>query len=132
MKAYHPWSKNRHIFILTELMEHFVKAVLPLATTRMAVPDAPPINLPGLPPLPALGTVAHDISALEDTNDNAGVQFRIFRMNAMKERERVEDSGIGNELMEMQQVIWPVEWLRVKDFSIDMLFEYKDDDGKVH
>jgi hypothetical protein len=113
-------------------MEHFVKAVLPLATTRMAVPDAPPINLPGLPPLPALGTVAHDISALEDTNDNAGVQFRIFRMNAMKERERVEDSGIGNELMEMQQVIWPVEWLRVKDFSIDMLFEYKDDDGKVH
>ncbi len=27
----------------------------------------------------------------------------------------------------MQQVLWPVEQLRLKDFSIDMLFEYEDD-----
>jgi hypothetical protein len=47
----------------------------------------------------------------------------------MVERERLEDSGIGDELMEMQQVLWPVEWLRLKDFAIDMLFEYKDDNG---
>jgi hypothetical protein len=81
-----------------------------------------------VPPLPALGAVAHNISALEDTNNNAGLQLR---MDAMKERERLEDCGIGDELMEMQQVIWPVEQLRVKDFPIDMLFEYKDDDGST-
>ena len=49
----------------------------------------------------------------------------------MVERERLEDSGIGNELMEMQKVLWPVERLRAKDFVIDMLFEYKEDDGST-
>ena len=88
----------------------------------------PPMNLPGLPSLPALGTVAHNITALEETNDSAGLQLR---MDAMVERERLKDSGIGNELMEMQQVLWPVEWLRAKDFVIDMLFEYEDDDGSI-
>ena len=37
----------------------------------------------------------------------------------------MEDSGIGNELMEMQQVLWPVEGLRAQDFVIDMLLELK-------
>jgi hypothetical protein len=49
-------------------------------------------------------------------------------MDAMVERERLEDSGIGDELIEMQQVLWPVERLMVHDFVIDMLFEYEDDD----
>ena len=92
------------------------------------MPDVPPMNLPGLPSLPALGTVAHNITALEETNDSAGLQLR---MDAMVERERLEDSGIGDELMEMQQVLWPVERLRAKDFVIDMLFEYEDDDGST-
>ena len=88
----------------------------------------PPMNIPGLPSLPSLGTVAHDITALEESNNSAGLQLR---MDAMVERERLEDSGIGDELMEMQQVLWPVERLRAKDFVIDMLFEYKDDDGST-
>jgi hypothetical protein len=50
--------------------------------------------------LPALGTVAHDITTLEDQNNNAGLQLRI---NAMVEQERLEDDGIGDELMEMQE-----------------------------
>jgi hypothetical protein len=49
-------------------------------------------------------------------------------MDAMVEQDRTEDSGIGNELMKMQQVLWPVERLMAQDFVIDMLFEYKDDD----
>jgi hypothetical protein len=44
------------------------------------------------------------------------------------EGERLEDSDIGDELMEMQQVLWQVEQLRLKDFAIDMLFEYEDED----
>ncbi len=99
--------------------------VLPLEDTEV-VPDAPPMNLPGLPSLPALGTVAHDVFALEEDNDNAGLQLRI---NAMVEQERLEDSGFGDELMEMQEVLWPIERLRSKDFAIDMLLGYEDDDG---
>jgi hypothetical protein len=38
------------------------------------------MNLPGLPSLPALGTVAHDITALEETNDSAGLQLRMDTM----------------------------------------------------
>ncbi len=59
-----------------------------------------------LPTLPALGTVAHDITTLEDQNNNAGLQLRI---NAMVERERLEDDGIGDELMEMQEILWPIK-----------------------
>jgi hypothetical protein len=52
-------------------------------------------------------------------------------MNAMVEQERLEDNGFGDELMEMQEVLWPIERLRAKDFDIDMLFEYKDEDGST-
>ena len=86
-KAYHPWSKNKHIFSPSELMDHFVKVVLPLDNTEVVVvlvPNAPPMNLPGLPSLPTLGTVAHDVNALAEKNDDAGLQLRI---NAMVERE---------------------------------------------
>jgi hypothetical protein len=31
--------------------------------------------------------------------------------NAMVERERLEDDGIGGELMEMQQILWPIKRL---------------------
>ncbi len=65
--------------------------------------------------MPALGTVAHDITALEETNNIAGLQLR---MDAMVEQERLEDSGIGDELMEIQQVLWPVEQLRAQYFVI--------------
>jgi hypothetical protein len=126
-KAYHPWSKNKHIFSPSELMEHFVKVVLPLDNTEV-VPTAPPMNLPGLPSLPTLGTVAHDVNALAERNDDAGLQLRI---NAMVERERLEDNGIGDELMEMQEMLWPIERLRAKDFAIDMLFECEEDDGST-
>jgi hypothetical protein len=49
----------------------------------------------------------------------------------MVEQERLEDDGIGDELMEMQEILWPIKRLRAKDFAIDMLFEYEDDDGST-
>jgi hypothetical protein len=52
-------------------------------------------------------------------------------MDAMVEQKRLEDSGIGDELMEMQLVLWPVEQLRAKDFVMDVLFEYEDNDGST-
>ena len=103
-KACHPWSRNKHNYTPTELMEHFVKVVLPLANTEV-VPDASPMNKPGLPSLPGLGTVAHDITALEESNDKTGLQLR---MDAMVEQEKLDGSGIDDEFMEMQQLLWPV------------------------
>jgi hypothetical protein len=41
----------------------------------------------------------------------------------------LEDSGFGDELMEMQEVLLPIKRLRAKDFA--MLFEYKDDNGST-
>ena len=58
--------------------------------------------------------------AREETNDSAGLQLR---MDAMVEQVRLENSGVGNELMKMQQVLWPVERLMAQDFVIDMLFD---------
>jgi hypothetical protein len=49
-------------------MEHFVKVVLPLDNTEVVVvlvPNAPPMNLPGLPSLPTLGMVAHKVTLLQ-------------------------------------------------------------------
>jgi len=39
------------------------------------------------------------------------------------EQERLEDDGIGDELMEMQEILWPIKRLWSNDFAIDMLFE---------
>jgi hypothetical protein len=127
VKAYHPWSRNKYVFSPTELTEHFVEVVLPLANTEV-MPDAPLLNLPGLSSLPTLGTVAHNNTALEKNNDNVGLQLKI---HAIVEQERLEDNGIGDEFMEMQQVLWVVKWLRAKDFAIYMLFEYKDNNGST-
>ena len=52
--------------------------------------------------------------------------------NAMVEGETLEDGGIGDELLEMQEILWPIKWLRAKDFAIDiMMFEYEDNDGST-
>ena len=49
------------------------------------------------------------------------------RLNAMIERDRLEDSGYGYYLMEMQENSWPLEWIRNGTFeNIDMCFEMTD------
>jgi hypothetical protein len=100
-------------------MDHFVNLVLPLDST-LTVPYSPPLNLPGLPVLPQLGTVAHDVTNLKKACTTASLQFRT---DAMLEREMLEDSGFGDQLMEMQEILWPIEQSRAKHFAIDMLFE---------
>jgi hypothetical protein len=44
--------QTNFVYSPSELMEHFVKVVLPMQNTEV-VPEAPPMNLPGLPTLPA-------------------------------------------------------------------------------
>ena len=45
----------------------------------------------------------------------------------MIERDILEDSGYGDQLMEMQENRWPLEWIRNRTFEkIDMCFEMTD------
>ena len=48
-------------------------------------------------------------------------------LNAMIERDRLDDSGYGDQLMEMQENSWPLERIRNGTFEkIDMYFEMTD------
>ncbi len=104
-----------------------MKVMLPLQNTEI-VPDEPPLNLPGFPTLPALVTAAKDVTAPEENNNKAGLQLRI---DAMLEQERLDDNGFCDKLMEMQEILWPIDQLQAKDFAIDMLFEYEDNKGSM-
>ena len=53
-EAYHPWSKNKHIYEPSELLEHLVTTVIPLQDTK-EIPDKPPLELPKCPDNLALG-----------------------------------------------------------------------------
>ena len=122
VEAHHPWSKKGHgTYSPIELLDHFVKVVLPLADIK-TVPAEPPLELPGLPNICRLGTRAKDCIDLENSLHS---EDRDFRMQALRERERLEDNGFGDQLMEMQQTLWPIESLRTPGFKVDKLFEYK-------
>jgi len=129
VEAHHPWSKKGHgSYSAAELFDHFVTVVLPLADTHK-VPDQPPLKLPGLPTnLKRLGTRAQDCV---DLAKELGSQERKFRLDALRKRDQLEENGFGDQLSEMQQLIWPVEKLRSAGFKIDKLFEYKDGDENV-
>ena len=86
-----------------------------------------PVKLPGLPKnICPLGTRAQDCIDLEMGLENEEMEFRL---KALRKRDSLEDNGFGDELMEMQQTIWPIEKLREKGFKIDTLFEYSDKNG---
>ena len=125
VEAHHPWSKKGHgTFSPVELLDHFVKVVLPLADTK-EVPTEPPLELPGLPEMCRLGQRAQDCIELEKTLKSEDSDFRL---RALREREKLEENGFGDQLMEMQQTLWPLESLRTSDFKVDKLFECTIDD----
>ena len=87
------------------------------------MPPEPPLKLPGLPTsLMHLGTQAQDCI---DFESSLGSDEREFRLKALKNIERLENNGFGDQLEGMQQTLWPVELLRGGVFKIDKLFEYK-------
>ena len=85
VEAHHPWSKKGHgTYSAAELLEHFVKVVLPLEKTH-TVPDEPPLTLPGLPKsLCRLGTRAQDCIDLETS---LGSEEMGFRPKALRKRD---------------------------------------------
>ena len=88
-----------------------MKTVLPLDVTN-TVPNELPLELTGLPTQSVkvtLGTKADDCIALDTSEAKENEDFRIL---AMRKREKLEDSGCGNEIKELQQVICPFYRLR--------------------
>jgi hypothetical protein len=124
-EAYHPWSKNKHIYEPSELLEHLVTNVIPLQDTK-EIPDKPPLDLPKRPDNLALGTKSAGLIELDDSLLQQGQQIRI---KAMKERDRLESNGFGDQLNELQETSWPVERILKLGFKIDMCFLYRDDEG---
>ena len=98
-EAYHPWSKAGYIFTPIELLDHLTKVVIPLQRLKI-VPEHPPMNLLCRPTLPTLGTKASDIVDMDLQSTQQNIQLRI---DAYKERERLEEEGIGDQLSELQQ-----------------------------
>ena len=124
-EAYHPWSKGGYIYTPNELLWHFTMVAIPLQRTK-SVPKHPPMNLPTRPSLPTLGTKASDIIDMDSQSTQQNVQLQ---MDAYRERERLEEEGIGDQLSELQQNSWKFfdgKKLKTSPWGIDMLCEYVD------
>ena len=96
-EAHRPYSKAGYVYTPADLMENFVKTVLPLAVTD-TVPNEPPLELPGLPTQlvkVTLGTKADDCIAL---NTSEAKEDEDFRIAPMSKREKLKDSGCGDEI----------------------------------
>ena len=117
-EAYHPWSEKGRTYQPLELLEHFISIVLRI---KKAVPSQPPVRLPRRKDNGTIGTNSVDLIALD--NNKLAKEERI-RLNGMKERDRLELAGYGDQLMEMQEVIPPMNKMRKGKFRIDMCFDY--------
>jgi len=56
-KAHHPWSQAGKTFTPSELFQHLINVVIPLAE-KLEVPSEPPLTLLAPPDLPVIGTKA--------------------------------------------------------------------------
>lgn len=120
--AHHPWSKNGYTFSAEELLEHLINVVIPLENTEV-VPDRPPINLPTRARPYKVGTLSNDAKRLDNSRLDVEEQLRL---EAATERDRLEASGVGDQLNEMQEASWP--WQKIKKgFKIDVLFIRSDE-----
>ena len=72
-----------------------------------------------------LGTKLANLVALD--NKILAKEY-IIRLNTMIERDTLESSGYGDQLMEMKEFSWPVKRIKNCEFQlIEMCFSYRDD-----
>ena len=124
-EAHHPWSKNKHVFTSSELLEHLVKVVITLEISK-SIPTHPPVELPKRPDGLTLGKKS---AGLIDLDNSLLEKEHAVQISAMKERDRLESNGLGDQLSEMQSATWPVQKILAGRFKIDMCFCYQDDEG---
>ena len=70
----------------------------PQMRRTLKVPEHPPMNLPTRPSLPTLRTKASDIVDMDLQSTPQNIQLRI---DAYKERERLEGEGFGDQLSKL-------------------------------
>ncbi len=99
-----------------------------LSRTHKKVPDQPPIKLPAWLDVFTLCTKSADLIQLDD---GVLAKEERIRLNVMLERDRRDDSGFGDQLMEMQQTSWAIDKIRIGSFKIDMCFSYGNEDGEI-
>jgi hypothetical protein len=68
---------------------------------------------------------------LIELDNGAMAREDCIRLNAMLEQDQRENSGFGDQLIEMQQTSWAVDKICMGSFKIDMCFSYGDEDGEI-
>jgi hypothetical protein len=126
-EAHHPWSKNKHQTTALELLKHLCEVVIPLQDVK-EVPNQAPIKLPARPDSFTLGTKSADLIELDN---GAMAREERIRLNAMLEQNQRENSGFGDQVMEMQQTIRAVDKICMGSFKINMCFSNGDKDGEI-
>ena len=124
-EAYHPWSKNKHVYEPSALLDHLVNTMILLQNFKTVLNELP-INLPKHPDSYSIGTKSASLVELDNTLLE---KSQLVHLNAMKERDRLESVGFRYQLMEMQEVNWHVDEILKGGFRLDMCFQYQYDDG---
>ena len=105
-------------------MKHLVEVVIPLAE-ELDVPPEPPVNVPKIPEMKVLGIVSE---LGEDAKKLSDDKLLELRKNGNDLRDQREDNGDGDQWYEKNELL-PPDISELKDFRIEMLFAYNDDDG---
>jgi len=126
-EAYHPWSKGKYVYSPLELLEHLVNTVIPLAKVK-EIPAEAPVSLPRRKSHGKLGDASVDLIALDNDREK---DEESLRLRAMKERDRLESNGFGDQLMEMQKPTAPIEDIRRGPWRIDICFEYTEEGESI-
>ena len=92
----------------SQQLKHLCEVIIPLQEVK-EVPKQAPIKLPARPDSFTLGTKLADLIQLDD---QALAREECIRLNAMLERDQMDMSGIGDQLMEMQQTSWEIDKIR--------------------
>jgi hypothetical protein len=118
---------GKKLITTSELLNRLCEVDIPLQDVK-EVPSEAPIKLPARPDSYTLGTKPADLLELDDA---VLAKEERIRLKAMLERDKRENSGFGDQLMEMQQTSLAIDKIHRGLFKIDMCFSCGDDGGDV-
>jgi hypothetical protein len=125
----HKWSEKGYHYTSKELLDHLIKTVIPIELER-EIPTQPPINISsGLSNDYKLGTE----TALEYRDDRFNVKTEEdIRRDADEERKRRELELETDRDANLQSNVMPAFDETLKNFPIEYLIQYDDDEGNPY
>ena len=124
-EAFHPWTKEEYVYNSSELFEHLINKVIPLAR-KLKKPVEAPTSFPKLPEIQKLGTVSNLAKQAEDESKE---DYEKMKIRVLDELKRKEEAGERDRLEEFQCNV-PPEWQKLNKFEVEMAFEYNGEDGQ--